>query len=397
MKIKISTIKKVIGILFITLFAAFLVYPNSGLPRSEENAKIVARENRKITPRPTQSLKSKEFYTQFEKWYQDRLRKRDWAIRKWSKFNLNIGVIVHDRIFEANGGWLFHKDMIINDLKDTEVKIAEIKKLQDYCQGRGKNFVLFIPPSKETIYRNLFPEEIQNQYKSAFTYIGEGEKLFKQNNINYLGIYDEILKEKLSAQDPLYILKDSHWDYFGASIGTNLLLTKIHNINQNFQYNGLKLDNTFIETTYPADYVGMLGLTSKKVLGKIPWSKSYTDEIYLIDCYLNKKIKVGALLKNFNYWELIHNGEVVLENKSINSNTKILILSDSYATFMAPYLAQFTKETIITHYNGYSGKKINTNLDYLISKYNPDIIVLEIVDRIFYPASSQALFGKFIY
>ena len=56
----ISKLKKIIPISFIVVFATFLAIPNTGLYRGEKNARLIAQtENRRITPRPTQSLKSK--------------------------------------------------------------------------------------------------------------------------------------------------------------------------------------------------------------------------------------------------------------------------------------------------------------------------------------------------
>lgn len=36
-------------------------------------------------------------------------------------------------------------------------------------------------------------------------------------------------------------------------------------------------------------------------------------------------------------------------------------------------------------------------MKYLLKRYDPDIVVLEIVDRVFYPVSNKDLFGKFTY
>lgn len=73
----ISKLKTIIAICFITLFTVALAIPNTGLLREKENTAIVAKENRKITAFPQESTTSKKFYTEFEKWYQDRLRYRD--------------------------------------------------------------------------------------------------------------------------------------------------------------------------------------------------------------------------------------------------------------------------------------------------------------------------------
>lgn len=394
----IKKLKKIIPISFIVLFAAALVIPNTGLYRGEKNARLIAQtENRKITPRPTQSLKSKEFYTQFEKWYQDRLRYRDKAIKRWSEFNLKIGVLVHPKIFQSNNGWLFDKDMIITNFADAENKVKSIKQLQDFCNSHGKNFIFFIPPSKETMYKEFFPADIQNSFQKPDVFLNQGDNLFKKYNINYLTITKDLEEEKLKTSQKLYIPADSHWNYYGASFGVNKLLQKIAVENNIKSYNGLKFDGTFVDITYPSDYLTMLGFESNNEKGKMPWSKKYTEEIYSVDCYNGKIQKVGSRLANINYWKSTHNGEVVLKNKQLESDLKILVLSDSYTTFMAPYLAQFAKETVITHYNGYAEKKVKTDMNYLMNKYNPDVVILEIVDRIFYPASNQGLFGKFTY
>ena len=36
-------------------------------------------------------------------------------------------------------------------------------------------------------------------------------------------------------------------------------------------------------------------------------------------------------------------------------------------------------------------------MKYLLKRYDPDVVVLEIVDRVFYPGSNKDLFGKFTY
>lgn len=394
----ISKLKKIIPISFIVVFATFLAIPNTGLYRGEKNARLIAQtENRRITPRPTQSLKSKEFYEQFEKWYQDRLRYRDKAIKRWSDFNLNIGVLNHPKIFRGKNNWLFHKDMIITSFNEPEQKINSIKHLQSYCNEKGKNFILFIPPSKETMYREFFPEQIRNTYKKPDSFFIQSEKLLKNNNINYLSITQNLKEEKLKSSHILYIPVDSHWNYHGASFGADKLLQKISNEHKTKFYEGLNLDGTFLETVHPGDYLSMLGFDPNKNKDTIPWSKKYTNEIFFTDCYTGETLQVGGLLSKINYWEKIHNGELILKNNKSTSDIKILVLSDSYTTFMAPYLAQFAKETIITHYNGYAEKKTKTDMKYLLKRYDPDIVVLEIVDRVFYPVSNKDLFGKFTY
>ena len=126
--------KKVIPITFIVIFATCLTIPNTGLPREEENTKTVAKENRKITSFPQASTVSKNFYIEFEKWYQDRLRHRDNIIRFWNQINFNLGVILKNNIFIGKHNWLFNKDNCIKNFLDSNEKIKSIKKLQNFCK-----------------------------------------------------------------------------------------------------------------------------------------------------------------------------------------------------------------------------------------------------------------------
>ncbi len=256
----IKKLKKIIPVSLIVLFAAFLVIPNTGLPRIEENIKIIARENRNISPFPKDSINSKNFYNNFEMWYQDRLRYRDKAIREWSKLNFNIGVVVHDKIFKGTKqNWLFDKEFIINNFTQPTEKLANIVKLQNYCYNNGMKFILFIPPSKETLYRDFFPKEILKQYNEPTYFHLQGEKLFKENDINYLTITKELKQKQLNTDIDLYIPTDSHWNCFGSSFATNLLLHAISSKCTYFNYNGLNLDNSVIDINYPTGYLTMSG------------------------------------------------------------------------------------------------------------------------------------------
>ncbi|PWM76475.1 MAG: hypothetical protein DBY32_10065 [Phascolarctobacterium sp.] len=391
MKIKISTIKKVIGILFFTLFAAFLVYPNSGLPRSEENAKIVARENRKITPRPTQSLKNKEFYTQFEKWYQDRLRKRDKAIKYWKGVNFAMGIVLSDSLVLGTDNWLLNKSSCINNFNTPTEKMAKIKALQDYCHKNGKDFIIIVAPNKESIYRDYFPAEIQAKYKAPEYWHKQAENLFKANGINYLSVAEQIKTQRQNNTDDLYFPDDHHWSYYGSSIAADLLLNKLENDLQQDFYKGLKFDGTTITASKEHSYASQLGIFySSKT--EAPWSKEYTDEIYLTDCYTGKTSKAKKVVSNDSLWGPIVKGEGIVTNKTANNDIKLLILGDSYSSYMVPYLSQNVKQIVSTHYRDCAEKKKEINMPKLLKKYDPNAVVLIMVEGGFFHSKSDNLF-----
>lgn len=244
MKIKMTMLKKLTAVSFIALFAAFLAIPNTGLPRSTENAKIVARENRKITPRPTQSLKSKEFYTQFEKWYQDRLRYRDRAIRRWKNLNFAFGVVLSDSLVLGKSGWLLNKYSCINKFNEPQEKAVKIKELQNYCEQNGKKFIFMLPPNKESIYRDYFPKSIQEKYKAPQYWHKQADDLLLANGINYLPVTKQLEEARKTEPHDLYFSDDHHWSYYGSAIAADLLMKKLEQELDIDFYNGLKFDGT---------------------------------------------------------------------------------------------------------------------------------------------------------
>lgn len=394
MKIKISTIKKVIGVLFISLFAFFLVYPNTGLPRSEENAELVVqRENRKITPAPTQSLKDKEFYKQFEKWYQDRLRYKYKLISAWRKTNFLFGIVVDKDMFVGRDGWFFSRKECISDFIEPSKKIDFIKKLQNYCQSHNKDFIMMLPPKNESVYRDYFPNEIKNLYKNPEYYQDNAANLFKSYDINYLSISKELQQQRNIESHDLYFKDDYHWGYYAAATASNLLLKKINlDLGNNF-YNGLKLDGSTREAYKPNGHLVYFGFNkSYDTVTEAPWSKEYTDEIYLTDCYTGKTEKAEGVISQIPLWEITCKGEAIVTNKAIKNNIKLLLLCDSYTTYMAPYLSQHVKQIVLTNYDVCTGNKKEVNIPELIKKYNPDAIVLIMLETGFFHRKSDYLF-----
>lgn len=166
----IKKLKKIIPVSFIVLFTAALFIPNTGLPRIENPRKVAQHENRRIYSFPTQSLVSKEFYTQFDNWYQDRLYLKYKLISLWSELNYNLGISIKKDIILGKNEWLFSRARCLNSFKDSEKKIKLIKQIQNYCSNKHKDFIFITPPNNETIYRNMFPDYEKKKYKEP-TYI----------------------------------------------------------------------------------------------------------------------------------------------------------------------------------------------------------------------------------
>lgn len=393
MKIKISTLKKVTAVCFVTLFAAFLVIPNTGLPKSKENARLVEqRENRKIIAFPSDTTVSKEFYKQFEKWYQDRLRYKYKLISAWRKTNFLFGVAVDADMFLGKDGWFFSRNQCISNFVEPDEKSKYIKTLQKYCNDNGKDFVMMLPPKNESVYRDYFPNEIKKLYKAPEYYQKQAEEIFKKNDINYLPLADAIQLQRKKEVNDLYFKDDFHWSYYAAAVASDLLLNKLNmDLKQKF-YCGLKLDGSTKDAYKPCQYLAHFGFAKYDGITRAPWSKQYTNEIYLTDCYTGESEKYTKVFSQVPLWKITCEGEAIITNKQIDNDIKLLLICDSYTTYMASYLSQSVKQIVLTNYDICIGKKKEVNIPELIKKYNPDAVALIILETSFFHRQFDELF-----
>ena len=392
----IKVFKKVIPISFIVLFTTCLTIPNTGLPREKENIAIVAKENRRITSFPQASTVSKKFYTEFEKWYQDRLRHRDNIIRFWNQTNFNLGVILKDHIVLGKNGWLFDKYRCLNSFKDANQKIALIKRIQTYCQNNNTFFLLLIPPSNETIYRDYLPQNIQKNFKDPNVWYKKAETMLKAYNINFMFLNKELNEYRSKNNYDLYFNDDHHWSYYGSLISSNLLLKKLSKeVKLNF-YKNFNFDGTVKKAYKDSNYTRALGVKQNNTTFA-PWNKNFTDEIYLTNSSTKKAVKVNKVLSWNTLQKPIIFGEAIITNKKINNNLKLLVLGESYSTYMTPYLSQNVSELILTHYRDCAGQKKNVDIPKLIKTYKPDAIVLTIYEDVFFRRPFKQNFSKIKY
>lgn len=370
--------RKVLLTAFIGIFMALLLLPNTGLKRHKENAAAVAKENRKISPFPQASVKIKAFYTNFEKWYQDRLRYRAQAIEKWKRWNFAAGVVLKDNIVIGKNDWLLNKNGIIKKYNDGGIKMQRLVALQEYCRERGLGFILLLPPNKEAVYRDYFPQGIRERYEPYSFFEKQLETDLQKAGINYLSVTDALLAARKESKNDLYFNDDHHWSYYGSAIGAALLLKELAVMTPKLRYSGLPLDGLEREAYKECSYWGQLGF-NLNFKTKAPWSKSFAEEIYLRDCYTNKESKINEPVSNNKLWSGLVNGENIILNKACSNGLRILVLGDSYSSYMMPYLSQYAQMIISTHYRSKAGKKKDTDMKRLLAQYKPDIVVLEVL------------------
>lgn len=67
----------------------------------------------------------------------------------------------------------------------------------------------------------------------------------------------------------------------------------------------------------------------------------------------------------------------------------ILLLGDSYGLYSVPYLCQYVKKIVGTHWNG-----DNVDMKYLFESYKSAIVILQLPGFVFFGSDGKSLFNE---
>lgn len=258
-------------------------------------------------------------------------------------------------------GWLYYttigleedsiRDYLGNNLyTEEELRwLAEYyQRVNDYFQGRGIEFVLFVPPNKEQIYDEYMPKNVE--LTQGTTRMEQATHYLKEHtDVNVIFARDALLEAK--KQYPVYYKYDSHWNSVGAFVGVQLLTELL-------QEEAVPLAEVEVEQTdaYGRDLAGILGIVKD----------CNDDHGYSIQGY-KKDVKAEVLEKD---------GELFYHFQSnAKDQRRVLVLHDSFAESMRGYLAKCFGEVTFVNDSVYERAK------ELLDEEPPDIFILEIVER----------------
>lgn len=318
-------------------------------------------ENRNMAQRPTLTLESFESYpAEFEDYYNDAMPFRSQLIR----LNNTLQYFLF-RQQDINGvaigqdGWLFYcSEEAGNPVNQslgcwhfTQEQLEEIaeslQRTKDLLEAKGKEFVLFIPPNKETIYMEKLPTyyEQQDEYTATDQLI---DYLHEHTTVKLVYPKDELLSYKSAHPDTqLYKKLDSHWNKAGAYIGAKALTAAL----------GIEMPElSSLEMTEIRLNDGDLSMVMNAAVTDI--DRDY--ELSGITPLITETLKEDA------------ESEYIFKTVGADPR-KVFIARDSYSLALAPMLATQFESTVFVHHTLFKPE--------LIEEFDADIYVLEIVER----------------
>lgn len=316
-------------------------------------------ENRESGIKPVLSVKDfTEFPAAYESYLNDNIPFRNQLIRLNSSIDYYLfHQSSNDSVEVGKHGWLFYCDQ--DDGNPIEQSLGywtftdeqlhmiteNLISADRLLKSRGIEFVLFVAPNKETIYKEELPDwyRIESGETSTDQLI---HYLRENTDISVVYPKEELLEAKKSYKDMVFYHKlDTHWNAAGGYIGAKALAEEL----------GVQMTAVDQLTWEPVlssegDLTNMLNIKIKK-----------GDIDYRISEINTSKNKYEDFEKRFMYHTMGADERIVF------------IKRDSFSNALAPFFSLQFQNSIWVHHNDFEQQQIFEN--------DADIFVLETVER----------------
>lgn len=349
--------------IFIAFFMLLLVLPNGGIFREKRNAQLIAEmENRTISSFPSLNFLVKDFYSNLETWYGDRILGRNKLIHLWSQINGSLfDVLISKEIVKGKDGYYFSPFNASAEMRDQDSKMISYIKMKELVEGAGARFVMFVAPHAEWVVPELLPD---NLVKPDLRNIEQHQvNLFDKNGFERYSFNLDLAKLNLQERKRLYPPGDYHWSPEAGYLATRGLLEQLElaeNIEKPVYYKEDRSD--------AAIYTRKVGLESIKGVVRVPWNDEFNTD------YIVKRYMAGQETKEDISG---HKGEVVYINDRASHKIKVLWLGDSFEGAMHNYFMQDVAALIQCHNSDLSSPKKKIDIQYMLDSYKPDIVIYE--------------------
>ena len=245
---------------------------------------------------------------------------------------------------------------------------TKLKKLQDWYEKQGIEFIIVIAPNKHTVYDDKLPNNIKAKIGKTVTNRIVQSSL--QKNIHIKNLEQVLRKKKRDKQ--LYFKTDTHWNNYGAQIGY-IDTMKYLNITCNKHYEIPKYTMTEITSSGGGDLTNLLKINQLL-------SDNYEKDYTLI---FNKKSKIcyGNITKT-NKLKKCTSGvkssfNQYMMNENASNKEKLLYLCDSFGLENSQ-LYEHTFHTVWRFHLGHMNSGILGNF---IQEHKPDMVIYQVVER----------------
>lgn len=325
-----------LGICFAAIIMLFFV-ANIIVPDKD----FSAQENRELQKFPKLSVSeytSGRFETKLENYVNDQFVLRNVFVRLKSAIDVSAGSVNSNDVWKGKDGYLM-EDVVVPDNKVIDADIKALTAFKKKYKKMPMHFLL--APTAVNIYSDMLPNgvttEDQNKYIDMFY-----EKL------GTTGIEAVDVRKELQAalsDNQLFYKTDHHWTTDGAKVAFDKYAKTVGLAEKNWELYEVK-----------SDFVGSLASKSGFASGSADVIKLATaeDGLNSVIYYPDSKEKTTEYynlknLKKKDAYTVFSDGNhpIYTIKTPTAQNRRLLLVKDSYANSMIPFLAQYYREIVV--------------------------------------------------
>ena len=320
-------------------------------------------ENRYLEKKPEfsyETLINNKYLDKLSNYFSDHFPFRDNFI------NMRTNSLLLLNFKEVNNVFISDKYLIEKYNKPNKTEKL-INKLNYINNSVSTSLEIMLIPTSISVYDEYVPNYYKNNQIDTINYI--------YNNISIKGInlYETLKENKDKYQ--LYYYMDHHWTIYGAYFGY-LEYCKENNI-KNYELKDFritKVSDSFEGTLYSK----ILKKTTDDIIYRVDkegttYKVKYYDreaETLYDDKYLNEKDKYSYYLSN--------NSSIIEITTNVNNKEELLIIKDSYANSLIPFLINHYSKIIVIDPRYYKSSIIdyinNNKIKKVLFVYNMNTI-----------------------
>ena len=315
---------KLTVILFITLLFSLSIF-NILNPDKE----FSYNENRYLTSKPEftiDNLIEGKYTNSIEKYMQDQFIFRDNLIMVNAVISKLTNKLENNNVYMGKEGYLFNKFDLLS-YRNLELNVQNINDF-----NHNMHMMLLLDSNT-----------INNEYLKEYSYNDNMLELSNDisntisNKINYIDMYTP-----LKDTDDSYFMTDHHWNHNGSYIGYKTFMNElgIEPIDYTFE----EVSNEFKGTLYSKSglfYYEPESIYKIKELDNYDYTVTIDNEDTYDSIYFNDRLKEKD---KYLYYCNDNYGHLTINNNDSLTNKKLLIIKDSYANIMIPYLIPHFKQ-----------------------------------------------------
>ncbi len=366
MKKALKHLPTIVFILFIYAMAIlFFVLPKSHYSSSEK------RYLKEFPQFNSDTFFSGDFGEEFETYLSDHTAFRNFYVGLNSYYNLSLSNPLSNGIYHCKDGYL------INDPVNTDRFMPNIEVIAEFAAKQDIKSTMVLAPSTGYVANDVLPNKhiIYNDDEL----FSQASDVLKNSGVTFVDIRDDF-KAAYKSGTQVYYKTDHHWTASGAhlaynALGSALNITPYSKDNYNIDSHG-----GFYGTTYSSS-----GYWYTKPDNIELWYSKQKQDINVTITDGGKTIESDSLfftdrLTEDDKYPVYLDGNhpyTVIKNQALkNNDQKLLVIKDSFAHSLVPFLADHYSEIIMIDMRYYKQNVTelikNTGVDQILFIYSID-------------------------